>query len=253
MDLIKETAPGMYVKSLQIGNNFIEDTTNGFFMNANDQVKMACDLISSDPQLKDGYNAMGFSQGGQFLRAVAQRCPVPKMLNLISFGGQHQGVYGLPHCFYPQHKWCNYLRILLNRGAYWSWVQKQFVQAEYWHDPLDEEKYRQNSIFLADINNERYLNTSYRENLYALSNLVLVKFEGDSMVQPSESEWFGFYTPGQAVNITNLEDSKIYTEDLLGLQAMDKEQRLKFLSVPGDHLEFTDDWFIEKIVKVYLM
>ena len=39
------------------------------------------------------YNALGFSQGGQFLRAVAQRCP-QGMKNLITFGGQHQGVYG---------------------------------------------------------------------------------------------------------------------------------------------------------------
>lgn len=29
------------------------------------------------------------------------------------------------------------------------------VQAEYWHDPLKEEDYRKNSIFLADINQER--------------------------------------------------------------------------------------------------
>lgn len=39
------------------------------------------------------YNAIGFSQGSQFLRAVAQRCP-QGMRKLISFGGQHQGVYG---------------------------------------------------------------------------------------------------------------------------------------------------------------
>jgi hypothetical protein len=51
-------------------------------------------------------------------RAVAQRCPSPPMLNLISFGGQHQGVYGVPHCWYP-NKWCNYIRELLTYGAYW--------------------------------------------------------------------------------------------------------------------------------------
>lgn len=35
------------------------------------------------------YNAIGFSQGAQFLRAVAQRCP-QGMKNLVSIGGQHQ-------------------------------------------------------------------------------------------------------------------------------------------------------------------
>ena len=30
-----------------------------------------------------------------FRRAVAQRCPEPPMRNLISVGGQHQGVFGI--------------------------------------------------------------------------------------------------------------------------------------------------------------
>lgn len=29
------------------------------------------------------------------------------------------------------------------------------VQAEYWHDPLNEQEYREKSVFLADINQER--------------------------------------------------------------------------------------------------
>jgi len=45
----------------------IQDTTNSFLMNVNDQVTEACHKISSDPKLHKGYNAIGFSQGGQFL------------------------------------------------------------------------------------------------------------------------------------------------------------------------------------------
>lgn len=29
------------------------------------------------------------------------------------------------------------------------------VQAEYWHDPLNEEEYREKSVFLAEINQEK--------------------------------------------------------------------------------------------------
>ena len=39
------------------------------------QVREVCEMIAADPELANGYNAVGFSQGGQFLRAVAQRCP----------------------------------------------------------------------------------------------------------------------------------------------------------------------------------
>ena len=33
-----------------------------------DQIAIACDIITSDPNLKDGYHGLGLSQGSQFLR-----------------------------------------------------------------------------------------------------------------------------------------------------------------------------------------
>lgn len=57
-----------------------------------------------------------------FRRAVAQRCPQPRMHNLISLGGQHQGVYGLPNCpIAMPERTCNWIRKLLSVGAYWKW------------------------------------------------------------------------------------------------------------------------------------
>lgn len=40
------------------------------------------------------------------------------MLNLISIGGQHQGVFGMPRCIYSSLKFCEYLRLILNKEAY---------------------------------------------------------------------------------------------------------------------------------------
>lgn len=131
---------------------------NSYFKNINQQVEQVCNDIAIDDKLKNGYNAIGFSQGGQFLRAVAQRCGNPTIKNLISLGGQHQGVYGLPNCGSMEHKVCDYMRRMIHYGAYLSFVQNRFVQAEYWHDPLKEEQYKKNSVFLADINNEHIVN-----------------------------------------------------------------------------------------------
>ena len=39
-----------------------QDTENGFFMDINKQIVLACERIQSDPALADGYNAVGFSQ-----------------------------------------------------------------------------------------------------------------------------------------------------------------------------------------------
>lgn len=93
-----------------------------------------------------------------------------------------------------------------------SWVQKKLVQATYWHDPLNEIEYRNFSSFLADINNERSVNAAYIKNLQKLENFVMVKFEKDTMVQPIETEWFGFYKPGQSKEIESLQESALYID-----------------------------------------
>ncbi|XP_067002579.1 palmitoyl-protein thioesterase 1 [Anabrus simplex] len=249
-EVIEATFPGVYVRSLKIGSSIVEDVESGFFRNVNDQVDFVCKQLAADPKLQDGYNAIGFSQGGQFLRAVAQRCPSPAMLNLVSMGGQHQGVYGLPNCNYF-NRVCNYIRKLLNYGAYISWVQQELVQAEYWHDPLNEDEYRKASIFLADINNERVINEMYVTNLLKLRNLVLVKFNNDTIVTPKETEWFGFYVPGQVNTTYTLQESPLYKEDRLGLQKMDNEGRLQLIAINGNHLQFSEDWFVEEILHKY--
>ena len=125
--------------------------------------------MKNDGNLTDGYNAIGFSQGGQFLRAIAQRCPEPMMNNLVTLGGQHQGVFGLPYCPSLSSKTCEYFRELLNYAAYEKWVQNYLVQATYWHDPLNEGSYKKYSTFLADINNELERNEDYVTNLQKLN------------------------------------------------------------------------------------
>lgn len=44
-----------------------QDVENSFFLNVNSQVATVCEILAKDPKLQQGYNAMGFSQGGQFL------------------------------------------------------------------------------------------------------------------------------------------------------------------------------------------
>lgn len=65
--MLEAEIPGVYVKSLKIGQNMVEDYQSGYFVHPNKQIKNACNQIKADPQLQDGFNAVGFSQGGQFL------------------------------------------------------------------------------------------------------------------------------------------------------------------------------------------
>ncbi|CAG0882545.1 unnamed protein product [Cyprideis torosa] len=252
MDMIGKEIPGIYQLSLRFGDNFVEDMESGYFDNINDQIDTACKEIQVDPKLANGYNALGLSQGGLFFRGLAQRCPQPPIRNLISLGGPQQGVYGVPKCPGSKYEFCEYMRRLLDLGAYVKWVQKMLVQAEYWHDPLALQEYREKSIFLADINNEVNINQTYVENLLQLQNLVLVKFLDDTIVSPRESEWFDFFTPGQDKIILPLKASRMWREDRLGLQKLDSQGKLKFVACPGDHLRMTKEWLLTEIVNKYL-
>ncbi|XP_034483740.1 palmitoyl-protein thioesterase 1 [Drosophila innubila] len=248
--LIEAHTNGTYVRSLEIGGNIVLDYESGFFIHPNKQVDYVCKQLARDEKLTNGYNAIGFSQGGQFLRALAQRCPTPPMRTLISLGGQHQGIFGLPKCPTLKVKSCEYISKLLNYAAYEDRVQEGLVQSTYWHDPLHENTYRLKSSFLADINNELYINERYSENLNKLKKLVLVKFLNDTIVQPKESQWFEFFEPGQDQHILPLNQSKVYKN--LGLDLMNERKRLQFLSVEGDHLAISTAWFLEHLVPLLL-
>ena len=55
----KEMTPAPYIHSLRIGANEAEDKANGFFMNVNNQIDYACQLLNSDKNLTKGYHAIG--------------------------------------------------------------------------------------------------------------------------------------------------------------------------------------------------
>eukprot|EP01099_Mayorella_cantabrigiensis_P004630 TRINITY_DN351_c0_g1_i2.p1 TRINITY_DN351_c0_g1~~TRINITY_DN351_c0_g1_i2.p1 ORF type:complete len:307 (-),score=82.82 TRINITY_DN351_c0_g1_i2:36-836(-) len=246
--LIEEQLPGIYVYSVMVGDSVEEDERAGFIGNVNDQLKEVYDKINSDSKLLGGFNAIGFSQGGQFLRGYVEHYNNPPVQNLISVGGQHQGVFGFPACDPETFEFCETLRELLDL-AYVPGIQNVSVQAQYWQDPTKQELYTNASIFLADINNQKEeKNQVYKQNLQSLKTFVLVLFENDTVVIPRESEWFGYYTPGQDIELQTLQQSQLYQEDWLGLKSMDEKGQLAFLSTEGDHLDFSDDWFIENII-----
>uniref|UniRef100_A0A0N4ZPF7 Palmitoyl-protein thioesterase 1 n=1 Tax=Parastrongyloides trichosuri TaxID=131310 RepID=A0A0N4ZPF7_PARTI len=248
--IIQKQLPGVYVHSLMIGDNVASDTEHGFIGNMNFLVEEACEKIRKDPYLRNGYNGLGFSQGGLFMRAVAERCPTPQMNNLISIGGPQQGIYGFPYCVGPT-RLCRYVKTLLNYGAYTGFVQRNVVQAQYWHDPKQDDEYKTYNIFLADLNNENEINKKYKENLLKLKKMVLVKFLRDEMVVPKESEWFGFYDKS-GVKVIPMENTTLYSDDKLGLKKLSDSGRMYLLECDGQHLQMSEDFFINKIIFPFL-
>ena len=44
-----------------------QDVEHGYFGNVNEQIQEVCQQLIKDDRLKNGYNAIGFSQGAQLL------------------------------------------------------------------------------------------------------------------------------------------------------------------------------------------
>lgn len=255
---IRQEMPGVYVKSLMFGNDVVEDSLSTIFGRMDDLVEDACQSIAGDANLRNGYHAIGVSQGGLGMRAVAQRCPTPGMKVLITWAGPHQGLYGVPETCHP---WlpggrviCNSIRWILTNGAYTDLAQRTIVTAQYWHDPTREEVYLQQSAFLADINNEREgaKNETYVENLTRLEKLILVTNAQDGMVIPRESCSFGYYKPGQVKEVLPMRKTRLYLEDWIGLRKLDQTGRVLEYTVPGEHAFINTEWFKKELIRKYL-
>lgn len=201
----------------------------------NEQLDFVAEQIANITELEDGFDAIGFSQAGQFLRAYVERYNSPPVHNLITFGSQHMGtcasrspdfnsyrnrttgISDIPPCR-PWDLMCQAARRAARSSVYSHWAQTNIVQvcfhplapipsrinlvrspiqAQYYRDPDRIDSYLANNKFLADINNEipDAHNATYAKNLPTLNKLVLVLFTKDVTVVPKESSWFGSYAP----------------------------------------------------------
>ncbi|RYN32129.1 hypothetical protein AA0112_g6348 [Alternaria arborescens] len=256
-DLANETNPGTYVYYIRLDEDAGSDRTATFLGNVTEQIAQVCDNIAKHEVLSraPGLNALGFSQGGQFLRGLVERCGDRiNVKNLVTFGSQHNGIAKYQLC--KDGDWlCKGYINLLKANTWGAWVQGHLVPAQYFKatnettgEPTDE--YLEASNFLADINNERVLkNVTYAKNLAALDNFVMYVFEDDTTVIPKESGWFA-YTNTTSKEVTDLRDRDIYKEDWIGLKKLDAKGGLHFKTTEGGHMDLGDKVLID-VFKTY--
>ncbi|KAI0132795.1 Alpha/Beta hydrolase protein [Xylariales sp. AK1849] len=247
--LAQDINPGTLVYYVRLDESPSSDRSATFFGNLTMQLDKVCEDLASHQILSTApaIDAIGFSQGGQFLRAYVERCNFPPVRNLVTFGSQHNGIVDYRAC--STTDWlCRGAMALLHGNTWSQYVQSHLVPAQYFRDPADLDTYIEASNFLADINNERVLkNKTYAENIAKLENLVMYMFEDDTTVIPKETAWF------EEVNGTEhipLRAREIYTEDWIGLRELDRKGGLKFRTTPGDHMQI-DDKVLEDTFKEF--
>lgn len=248
--LAEEVHPGTYVYYIRVDDDSSSDRTATFFGNITTQIAQVCEQITSDPKLAnpDGSgvraDALGFSQGGQFLRGLLERCDGLSVRSLVTFGSQHNGIAQFPTCSTYDYV-CKGATALIKGNAWTDYVQNKVVPAQYYRTLNDTtamptQDYLNHSNFLADINNERrHKNEAYKAKIAAMENFVMYVFDKDVTVIPKESGWFAEMNTTSNV-MTPLKARPMYKEDWLGLRALDEKGGLVFRTAPGAHMELSE-------------
>ncbi|OQR78176.1 palmitoyl-protein thioesterase 1-like, partial [Tropilaelaps mercedesae] len=148
----------LYVHCIRItdSGSDSDEKSASVWHNTNTQLDRACEAVSRDEKLKNGFNALGISQGGLLLRALIQKCPPSEVNNFVTLSSPHQGVYGIPNCekIFPAFM-CKWLKQVLYPHGYQNWIQGIAAPIQYWHDPYSEQAFQRKSTFLAEYNNEK--------------------------------------------------------------------------------------------------
>ncbi len=250
ISLVNETLhkyiPDLEFYSIYIKEDSRQDQKASIVGDCMTQIQGVCEQLQNREELKQGFNALGFSQGGLFLRAAQEICDLP-INNLITFGSPHNGFTDLPPC----DDWlCQKRNEFLKGRLYDPRIQNSMVQAQYYRDIYNFDDYIVGSNFLKFVNNEFVRDSEYADNLNKLNRLVLVMFSKDRTLVPKESAWY-FDTDPDTNEAIPYNLTFAYKQNLVGLQTLDLEHKLDFITIDGEHMEFSEE-DLQKIASKYL-
>ncbi|XP_019089121.1 PREDICTED: palmitoyl-protein thioesterase 1-like [Camelina sativa] len=228
---------------VEIGNGQVDS----LFMPLTQQASIACEKIKQMPELSEGYNIVAESQGNMVARGLIEFCDnAPPVFNYVSLGGPHAGVAAVPNC---TESFCLVLKALFPL-FYTDLVQDNVAPSGYVKVPTKITEYLEHSKYLPKLNNERpgQKNSIFKDRFTSLHNLVLIMFQKDTVLIPRETSWFGYYPDGDFTPVLPPQKTKLYTKDWIGLKTLDDAGKVKFLSVPGGHIEITEEELLNYVV-----
>lgn len=221
----------------QTGNKSIcIETGAGFYESFENQCNTACEKIEKIIDIESEVHLIGLSQGGLIARYVLENCKLSvRFLSLISVGGPQYGVSKFPHCN-KKSLFCEMINKITNNDVYNSNIQKTIGPAGYFRTNKNINLYKSKSTVLSPLNNERDYSSDRKSLFISLNHLVLIMFSKDTMIIPKETAWFGYFDEHGETRKYN--ESEVYLDDTIGLKELDKNEKIIFSSIDGDHLQF---------------
>jgi len=186
----------------------------------NKQLDELCETIYKIDELREGFNFIGISQGGLLARGYVEQCNLYTVNNLITLVTPHGGEY--------------IKNIKIN--MYNNFIQQHFSVTNYWRDPLQLDAYLRGCLYLPILNNELKtdISSGQKEQIKSLNNFVMVWSPYDIILSPSESGKFSFFT--EDLKVINLEETELYSKDLLGLKYLNDNDRLHMYETNCSHV-----------------
>jgi len=239
---IREQYPGIYVTAL---NGYVGDQSYSTPMDM--QLARVVEAIQSDANLRGGFDLYGESQGGLLARAYVTTVNNPRVHNLVSICGPQSGVGQCPFIEGRPGKNCGSLGTRLD---IYQWPNCSFCG--YWRG-VEEEIYLENSIWLADINNQKAFNGTRRDNMRSLNQYMATYATEDEIVQPPQSAHHEFWQWGdlKREKVVKLQDTEGYKKDLLGLQTLDRRGGLILNSFVGPHVGYNWTWWNKTVLPMF--
>ena len=255
---------GVYSTCIPTGKDQREDTNNGYFLNMDASVDVFAEAVRKDEKLKDGFHAVGFSQGNNVIRGYIARYNEPAVDSFLSINGVNGGVGAVPYCE-PTRRVdsnhtgidslgtlghfggiCDMLMEQASRKAYTEWSQEHLFQANYWRDPrpVERESYRKYSQLAQWGNEGLAFNQTLKDNWNKTKQFVWILATEDGMVWPREGEQWGAPDPQDPFHhILGMNETEWFINDLFGLKTAQENGKNFFESFEGDHLQFTLDQY----------
>lgn len=199
-------------------------------------VRFACEKIEEEhlDLISNGFDLLGVSMGGLIARGVIQMCESGKYAKkLFTISAPHMGVNQIPSA--KRYFFSPLTELVFRQIVYKPFLQKSVAATNFFKVMERYEEYKKNNMFLARINNEFELNEQYKERMGGLELVVCIGFTGDLYLSPPETVFFGFQDENNHKKVNTMRETRIYKEERLGLQKLDKEGKIIFLSLKGAH------------------
>jgi palmitoyl-protein thioesterase len=227
---ISKYFPGFDVKCIETGF--------GSFGSFDEQIATGCSLLDKEADyLSQGFTLVGFSQGGLIARGILQRCDIGKHVRrLVTIGGPHMGVAIVP--FTAPDNFVN--KILIPMCLHFPTSRTAVTPCGYIRSLRFYDTYAKSHNTVLDLNNELQVNPQYKERILGLELFMAIGFDNDQMIQPKNTAIFGFYQNKKYDSLVNLEQTFLYSLDVLGIKEFNESGRLFRCTVPGDHLQISE-------------